>query len=246
MKNRSRSLTRSRSSNAFFENSGASDDWPVLAYTADRSACAIANVGIELDRALQVGNRFEPRDFPALVERQRIGVQRVERGGGRSRQRHVEFLDRRQRLAELLPQPRDRAAQRAEHLFLGRRFGLLARHHVAGLRVDRFDAEHVVFAEAHDRTGQQRLELLALRDLARDRSRDRLVGRALHQAQRLPRPLVRKHLEERRLLQRHRKRDLQRAVEHRLAGGVLEIGQHDGVLLGQRAGAGERRGRTSR
>ena len=36
----------------------------------------------------------------------------------------------------------------------------------------------------------------------------------------------------------------ERAVEHRLAGGVLEVGQHDGVLLGQRAGAGATRRTT--
>ena len=82
----------------------------------------------------------------------------------------------------------------------------------------------------------QRLQLLASRDLARDRSRDALVGRALHQPQRIPRPIVGKHLQKRRLLQRHRQRHLERAVEHRFAGRVLEVGEDDRVLLGQRAG----------
>ena len=65
----------------------------------------------------------------------------------------------------------------------------------------------------------------------------RSSGERSHQAQRLARAVVGKHLQKRRLLQRHRQRDLQRAVEHRLAGGVFEVGQDDRVLLGQRAGA---------
>ena len=75
--------------------------------------------------------------------------------------------------------------------------------------------EHVVASEARDRTGEQRLQLLAPRDLARDRARDALVRRTLHQPQRLAHPLVRKDLQERRLLQRDGQRHLQRAVEHR-------------------------------
>ena len=114
------------------------------------------------------------------------------------------------------------------------RFHLLARHHVAGLRVDRFEREDVVASERCDRAGEQRLQLLALRDFARDRARDRLVGRALHQPQGVAHAFVRKHLQERRLLERDRQRHLQRAVEHRLAGGVREVGQHDGVVRGQR------------
>ena len=57
--------------------------------------------------------------------------------------------------------------------------------HVAGLRVDRLERDHVMAAETGDRSGNERLELLAPRDLARERARDALVGRTLHQTQRV-------------------------------------------------------------
>ena len=182
----------------------------------------------------RVRNRFEPRDFAAVVERERVGVQRVERRRRRARQRHVELLHRGERLAELLAQPCGRRAERRQHLFLAGGFGLLARHDVAGLGVDGLERDDVVAAEARDRAADQRLQLLALRDIARERPRDALVRRALHQPQRVARAIVREDLQERRLFQRDGQRDLQRAVEHRLAGRVLEVGEDDRVLLRQR------------
>ena len=196
----------------------------------------MANVGIELDRPLEVRNRFETRHFAAFVERERVGMERVERRRRRPRQRHVELLDGCERFAQLLTQPRGRSAERRQHLLLAGRFGLLARHHVAGLGVDGFEREHVVASETGDRAGEQRLELFAPRNLARKGAGEALVRRALHQSQGLSRTVVWKHLQKRRLLQRHRQRHFERAVEDRLAGCVFEVGQDDRVLLGQRAG----------
>ena len=110
---------------------------------------------------------------------------------------------------------------------------LLARHHVAALRVDRLETDDVVAAQAGDRARDERLQLFALRNLARERPGDALVGRALHEQQVLARALVRKHLQERRLFQRDGQGDLQRAVEHRIAGGVDEVGQDDRVASRQ-------------
>ena len=51
-----------------------------------------------------------------------------------------------------------------------------------------------------------------------------------------PDALVRDQAEERRLLELHRESLSQRVVEHRIAGRVGEIGEHDRVLVGQRRG----------
>ncbi len=86
-----------------------------------------------------------------------------------------------------------------------------------------------------NRAGEQRLHLFPARDLTRKRSRHTLVRRAPHQTQGLARTVVRKHLQKGRLFQRDCKRHLERSVEDGLAGSVVEVGQDDGVLLGQRA-----------
>ena len=49
-------------------------------------------------------------------------------------------------------------------------------------------------------------------------------------------PRLRQHVQIRRLLQLHCERLLQRTVEDAVAGGIDEIGQQDGILLGQRLG----------
>jgi hypothetical protein len=105
-------------------------------------------------------------DESVLIEREGVRVERLERGRRRPRERHVEPPDRRERLAELLAQARRGAAERREHLLFLRHLDLFARHHVAALRVDGFDRDHVVAAEAGNRPGQQRFQLFALRHFA--------------------------------------------------------------------------------
>ena len=145
--------------------------------------------GIQFDRALQVRDCFEARNLAALKERQRVRVKRVEGRRRRPGQGNVELLDRGERLAELLPQPRDRAAERAEHLLLRCGFGLLARHDITCLHVDGFEAEDVVLAEATiDRTAT--LQMLALRN---SRASDRVMCLRpvpLHEAERFQCALV--------------------------------------------------------
>ena len=60
------------------------------------------------------------------------------------------------------------------------------------------------------------------------------IRRLVHQRQRFPDALLRHQAEERRLLELHRESLSQRVVEHRIAGRVGEIGEHDRVLVGQR------------
>ena len=193
---------------------------------------------VELDRALQVRNRFQARHFAPVIERERIRVQRVERRRGRPRQRHIELLHRGERLAELPAEPRRRRAHRGEHLFFRRRLRLLLRHDVAGLCVDRFERDDVALAEVGDGAGKQGLQPLALGDVARDRAREALVRRPLHQPQCLPRLLLRKDFQERRLFQRDRQRHFQCTVEHRIARRILEVGQQHDILFGERARVG--------
>ena len=88
-------------------------------------------------------------------------------------------------------------------------------------------------AEPADGSCDQRLQPFALRNFARNGARHRPIRGALHQAERFAHTVVGIDLEKRRLLERNRKRHLQRAVEHRLAGRVHEIGKNDRVLPGQ-------------
>ena len=74
---------------------------------------------------------------------------------------------------------------------------------------------------------------ILLRDL---RSQPRIF-RLSHQSQRLLDLLVRNQAEKRRLLQLHGQSLAQRVVKHRIAGLVVEIGQDDGVLVGESGGA---------
>ena len=80
-----------------------------------------------------------------------------------------------------------------------------------------------------------RLARRPLTEIARDLRRQLLVGAAPHQPERALHALLRQDAEKRRLPQLHVERFLQRVVEHRLARGVREIGDHHGVALGERA-----------
>ena len=72
-----------------------------------------------------------------------------------------------------------------------------------------------------------------LADLARHHAGDALIGGSGHQRQRLPDALSREDAQERRLLELNRQRLLKRAVEHRFAGGVHEIGDEHRVAVGE-------------
>ena len=126
-------------------------------------------IRVELDGALKVRHRLETRDHPSLIERERVRMQRVERAGRRLRQRNVESLDERQRFAQLFAQLRRGRSEQRQHLLFGGNLDLLACQDFAGFRVDRFEREDVVAAEAGDRARDERFQLLAPGDLARDR-----------------------------------------------------------------------------
>ena len=95
------------------------------------------------------------------------------------------------------------------------------------LRVDRFEADHVVTPQARNRAGQHRLQPLALTDFAADFRRHAFIGRAIHQAQRPTHAVVREQIQKRRLPQIHRQRFFERTVKDRIACLVVEIGEQD-------------------
>ena len=80
MKNRSRSLTLSRSSNAFREMRRRQRRLPGVGVHRRQQRVRHRERRVELDRALQMRNRFEPRHLAAFVQRERVRVKRVERG----------------------------------------------------------------------------------------------------------------------------------------------------------------------
>src|SRR5207237_4291247 len=73
---------------------------------------------VELNGPFQVWNRLEALVIDsAFIDRERVRVERFERGRRGLRQRHVVPLDRRERLAELSPQSRCGSPQRRQYLF---------------------------------------------------------------------------------------------------------------------------------
>ena len=140
------------------ENAGASADRPVLAYTPESSAWAIAKSGSSSMARLRCGIASTRGTDPALIERERIRMERFERRRRRAREWDIESLNRRQRLAKLFTQPGSGIAQGRQDLFLARHFHLFARHDVAGFGIDRLERDDIVAAEAADRSGNERLQ----------------------------------------------------------------------------------------
>ena len=126
--------------------------------------------------------------------------------------------------------------QRAEDILLARHLRLLVGEDVACRAVRRAQSEDVLTAQAADRSIEhgraRRSDAHALSDL---RSQP-CVRRLLHHRQRSSDAVVRNEAQERRLLQLCREPLAQRVVEHRIAGRVGEVGEHDRVLIGQRRG----------
>ena len=98
----------------------------------------------------------------------------------------------------------------------------------------RAQAEDVLTAERRDRSfqdgGAGGPDAHALRNVG---SQPR-IRRLVHQQQRSSDAVVGDEAEERRLLELYRESLSQRIVEHRIAGRVGELGEHDRVLVGER------------
>ena len=189
---------------------------------------------VELDRAPEEGDRFLVAAGIALLVAEAERLERCERRSRRLIDRLVHLFDRRQRFPEPLPHHRGGGSDGREHLFLAGRRHLLARQDVTRLAVLGRQRDGEAGAELGDVAEHDRLDPLALADLARDAGGDRRVRRPAHERQRLAHALVRDDVEEGRFLELERERLLERAVEHRVARRVAEVGDQDLVALGER------------
>ena len=161
--------------------------------------------------------------------RQGENFQSLKRRGCGLINRGIKLLDRAERFAQLLSEIGRRHAKRLQHLLLALGFLLRTRQHVSGLSIDHFQRQRIMRAERSNRTYEHGFQTPSLADLFRHVPRHPLIGRAFHKTQCLADPFVRKDIQERGLLQLHRQRLLESAVERRIAGLVVEIRDQDCV-----------------
>ena len=144
------------------------------------------------------------------------------------------LLDGGERFANSRSKTRRHLTECAQDLLFACRLRLLVGEDVASGAVLRAQAEDVLTAERRDRSFQDGGAARSRADALRQVGSQSRVRRLIHQRQRSSDALLGDEAEERRLLQLHRQSLSQRIVEHRIAGRVGELGEHDRVLVGQR------------
>ena len=186
---------------------------------------------IDLDGA------FEQRDRRWRADRairRAVGLQRVERGGAGLLERCRVLPHGGQRFADACPELRRELAEDVQDVFFPRRLDLFLVEQVAGRAVLRAQAEDVLRAEARNRSPDHRGAAGADADVARHIVGQRRRRRLPHQLQRPADAIVGDEAEKRRLPELHGESLSKRLVEHRVARRVDEVGEHDGVFVGQR------------
>ena len=194
-------------------------------------------VRIQLHRPPVEGDGLEVLAAEVPLPAQVVGLERVQRRRGGLLDGGGELLDGSERFSQLLPEPRRRLAEPGQDPLPALRLGLLARDGLTAGRAHRLQADHIVAAEARDRPEQQRLDALALRDLAREIPRHPLVRRSSDVAKSLPDAFLGDDVQERALPQFHRHGLPERPVEDLVAGRVGEVRDEDAVLVRERRGA---------
>ena len=150
------------------------------------------------------------------------------------------LFDCRQRFAEADSERPGEPAQRVEHVLPVGDLGLLLVQQRAGVTSAAAQPQHVAAPAAGNRSFEDTGAVRSLADLPRDRGCEARLGRLAHHAQGVLHALLRHQSDERRLLELYRETLAKRLVEDRVAGGVGEIGEDDGVLHGQPRSARER------
>ena len=233
MKNRSRSVARSRRRKASLVLWAASTDSPRRLYWRPSRAWARAKSRIDLDRA----NVEWQGGVQSLGERRLLsGAVRLERlEGWRASflERTIVLLDGGQRFADPGSEGAGGATQGVEDVLLARRLHLFLGQDVAAAAALGAQSQHVLRAEAGDRALEHRAAAEAFAGLAGHRAGQWGVGGMAHQPQRLADALVRDEAEKGRLLQLHCQALSQGVVEHRVAGGVHEISDNERRRVGQ-------------
>src|SRR5207244_2234619 len=111
-------------------------------------------IWIKFDGALVMGNGALVIEVLVGGVAEAIGLQSFERRSGGLLQRRGEFLNGRQRLAQLASETGGGFVEGLEDLLLAFGFGLFAGNGVSGLRVDGGEGDHVMSAERSDGAGQ--------------------------------------------------------------------------------------------
>ena len=163
------------------------------------------------------------------------GFESVERRGGGLFDGHAHFLNGSQRFAEFLPQTRRRFSQSPEHVLLVFGLHLLETQRIARRAVHRAQRDHVTAAKTGNGAAEHGFETFALADVTGNLAGHALIRLPADVAHRGVCARFRKNGQVGRLLQLHHQRLFERHVEHSVAGGVHEIGQHHGVLGAPRA-----------
>ncbi len=123
--------------------------------------------------------------------------------------------------------------ERLEHAFFAGGFRLLFGQIVARIASDRIQADDVLAAKVGDGSSENGFAAGAEAEFPGNVRGDVLGGRAAHQLQRLADFAVGKNVEEGGLFEIDGEGLLEGAVEDRVAGGVDEVGEDDGVFLGE-------------
>ena len=149
-------------------------------------------------------------------------------------ERSVVFPDGAERFADTRTKPARDHGESVEHIFLSGRLHLLLIQGLAVAAIDGFQAQNVLGSEARDGAFEGGGASGAHADLVGYLRRQARVGGLVHESQGLLNALVGDQAQERRLLQLHSKALAQCSIENRIAGGVGEIGEHDGVFFRKR------------
>ena len=150
--------------------------------------------------------------------------------------------DHRKGLSGPCPERTCHSADRAEHVFLAGHLRLLRIENLARPAIGRPQPQDVLVAETGNRALDDGGTAAPLADLQRDRRREPRIGRLAHHRDHAANALIGEDVKERGLPQLDGQAQREGVIEHRIAGRVGEVAQHDGVGLGQfrRARSGER------
>src|SRR5664279_2364889 len=159
--------------------------------------------------------------------------QSLKRRGSRLFKRSIEFLNRGQRLAQFVPNLRSCLSQGVEHVTLVARLGFRAGQHFAAGAVDRLNRQKVRRANLSYRAFEDSCAACSLAEFSGDVGGELGIRLLAHHLQGLLDLLIGHNAEKWRLFQLHGQPLPQGAVENRVARGVSEICEDNGVLLSQ-------------
>ena len=131
-----------------------------------------SEVGIQLDGVFQELNGLNVSLRVGRTTTKTVSLQRFE---GRSRgllDRRIEFLNRGQRLSEPCSNSRGHYAQDVQHVLFARSLHLFACQRISTGAIHGVQANHVLAAQAPNRSGQDRRASRALANLASRIQRD--------------------------------------------------------------------------